>query len=94
MFARKNKKSSSIIILGIVAAVVLTLIGLGVWLFGHIKRVPHAEILPPTAFAFFTIDLDPESSGFSDLIDKAEGVSFKRSHVKGHGFKTSATPGK
>jgi hypothetical protein len=68
----KKKKTSTKIILGIVAAVVLFIIIMGIWFFGPIKKVPHPEIIPPTAFAFFTINLDPESSGFSDLFETAE----------------------
>ena len=68
----ERKKQSTRIVLAIVAAVVLFIMGMGIWLFGPMKRVPHPEILPPTAFAFFTIDLDPETSGFSDLIETAE----------------------
>jgi hypothetical protein len=68
----KKKKTSFKVFLGIVAAVVIFIIGLGIWLLGPMKRVPHTELLPPSAFAFFSIDMDPESSGFSDFIDKVE----------------------
>jgi len=69
---KKKKKTSSKTTLWIVGAVVLLIIGLGIWLFGPMRKIPHTELLPPSAFAFFSINLDPESSGFSDIIEKAE----------------------
>ena len=69
---KKKRKTSSKIILGIVAAVVLFIIGLGIWLFGPMRKVPHTELVPSSAFAFVSVDLNPESSGFSELLDTAE----------------------
>jgi hypothetical protein len=60
------------IILGIVALIVLFIIGFTVWLFRPIKEVPPCELFPSSAFSFFFLNLNQSNTGLSEIMAKAK----------------------
>jgi len=68
----QNKTLAVKIIFGIVALIVLFIIGFNIWLFRPIKEVPACELFPLSAFSFFFLNLNQSNPGISEIIAKAK----------------------
>src|SRR3972149_1063370 len=60
------------ILLGGAAIAALFLAGFCIWLLLPMRKVPQAELLPQAPFAFFSFNLDQESSAFAEIMSKAK----------------------
>jgi hypothetical protein len=69
----KQKKSLAVkIILGVVALIVCSIVGLSIWLFRPLKEVPPGELLPETTFSFFSLSLNIHDPFLSELMTMAK----------------------
>ena len=68
-------------LLGLVALIVVVIVGLAVWLLLPVKRVPVTQLLPSKPFAFFTIPLDTRDPAMQGIVSGIKGRL-----VSGQGF--------
>ena len=68
-----QKKSLAVkIILGVIAFIVCSIIGLSIWIFRPLKEVPPSELLPETTFSFFSLNLNINDPFLSEVMTMAE----------------------
>ena len=56
----------------VAVVLVLLILGFGLWIFRPMKEAPPWEYLPSSALSFFSIDLNLENPGISQLVTRTQ----------------------